>query len=103
MLTASFDALAKEEQKRVKKETAPFDEYIKFRGFDGNNDPQYSVMAFFNSWPGKYDELGEHPLNSHSSATLPHYRRMLEQYVPIMSARFVGNLTAEEIIKIIKS
>lgn len=51
-----------------------------FKGFDGNNDPHYSVARFLIEQRGMYDEHAGKNLNSHTRTTLMQYRKMLALY-----------------------
>jgi uncharacterized protein len=48
-----------------------------FEGFDGNNDDHYHIAKFMVEKQELYDEYEKHSMNSHSSASLPRYRRQL--------------------------
>lgn len=53
---------------------------LKFRGFDGNNEPeQLSYARFYVEDQGHFSRLGINELNSHSMV-LGMYRRMLGEY-----------------------
>jgi uncharacterized protein len=103
LLASSFDKLSASEKKRVQNESKPFDDYVKFHGFDFNNDDHAGVLSFLVENLKKYDELGGVALNSHSIATLPKYRKMLEVYKPMTNPYPHGGLTADQIIQILKA
>lgn len=50
-----------------------------FEGLDANNDPHYGFAHFVLDVQGSYAESGP-ARNSHSSATLPRYRRMFSTW-----------------------
>lgn len=52
---------------------------LKFRGFDGNNDDQYSYARYIVEKEKRFESLEIREFNSHGTV-LPTYRRMLEQY-----------------------
>lgn len=52
--------------------------HMTFQGFDWNNDDHYSFLHFLIEVFGRYTDFK--CLNSHSIATLPMYRRMLERF-----------------------
>lgn len=54
--------------------------YSKFRGFDGNNDPHFGVAATLINKLGRFEEFAGRDLNSHSQASLPHYRDMFAKF-----------------------
>jgi len=55
-------------------------EKMKFQGFDANNDSHYFYTKFMIERLGKWDELKNMYLNSHSSSTITIYRNMLKVY-----------------------
>jgi uncharacterized protein YfbU (UPF0304 family) len=81
-LDQSYDKLSASDKKKLEKEADYNFSYIKFQGFDGNNDPHYSVVSFFVEHLDRFDELkgGRQHLNSHTQSTLPKYRKMLAVY-----------------------
>ncbi len=61
---------------------------LQFRGFDGNSDGDRLRYARFlvqrqNRWPEVLDGRPGFDLNSHSSATLATYRRMLQKWIEL--------------------
>ncbi len=98
-LTASYGRLSAPEKAKV--DASPHGSYVKFQGFDGNNDLHYGIMHYLVEDLGRY---GEHKptgvLNSHSMGTIMRYRRM----VPIMNrhdSHVRGSLTADQIIEVL--
>ncbi|MBW9113175.1 YfbU family protein [Rhizobium cauense] len=60
------------------------DLHAKFEGFDGNNDDDHFGFAkFVRRDLGRWSELEKYPHNSHSSASLPRYRKMLQRWQSI--------------------
>jgi len=53
---------------------------LRFRGFDGNHDPHHSVAHTMIHDLERFEEFAGRDLNSHSQATLAHYRRMMPIY-----------------------
>jgi uncharacterized protein YfbU (UPF0304 family) len=104
MLTRSYEKMSPDDKKRVETEAAPFNDYLKFQGFDGNNDEHFGVVSYLVRHLGKYDELRPGDLNSHSISTLRTYRRKLETYKPMVEdvLKLSDGLTADQIIKILK-
>ncbi|WP_315772765.1 MULTISPECIES: YfbU family protein [unclassified Bradyrhizobium] len=83
----------------IKKRTDPFDDYLKFQGFDFNNDEHATVVDHLVKHLDRYTEINP-DLNSHSSATIQQYRKMLTRYQKNRPAH--GELTPEQIIAIVK-
>jgi uncharacterized protein len=103
LLTPSYDKLSQSDKDRIEKEAAPFGgDDTKFQGFDGNNDPHYGVVRYLVKDLERYDELTNAPLNSHSSATLGKYRRMLAVYNTMLDPYPQEGLSADQIIQILK-
>lgn len=101
ILTPSYDKLSDEDKARVQKEVDPFGNEYKFQGFDGNNDEHYGIVGYLVENLNRYGELNKHNLNSHSSMTLPTYRRMLAQFKRIkLGPKY--ELDADQIISILK-
>lgn len=60
--------------------------YTKFGGFDGNNDPHYGCAHTMIEKLGRYNNFKNRGLNSHSSASLPRYRRMYATFMKYVEA-----------------
>jgi len=101
ILTPSYEKLSDEDKARVQREAAPFGDDYKFQGFDGNNDEHYGIAGYLVEDLERYGELNKHNLNSHSSTTLPTYRRMLAQFNRVKLAPKY-ELNADQIISILK-
>lgn len=67
---------------------------LRFEGFDGNGGTHGSYARYLNS-RGMYEESNGQ-LNSHSSATLPRYRRMLR----VLNNRQSAELTIQDLEEI---
>lgn len=96
------EQLGAEAKADLEKAAYPFN--IQFGGFDGNHDPHHSVAHFLIEDMGRFSEFKERALNSHSSSSLPHYRRMLPIYEEALREKGFGGqpLTAEQIVAIVK-
>ena len=102
ILTPSYDELPDEDKARVKKEADLFAEDYKFQGFDGNNDDHYHIVGYLVNKLGRYTEVSKHNINSHSSMTLPGYRRMLSEFRKIkLGPKY--RLDADQIIRVLKA
>ena len=76
-IESGLDKLSDIDLERLKSDVKPFDEYLNFRGFDANNDKHYGVLRHLIDVLDLYYEHKGKYLNTHSSATLPRYRKML--------------------------
>lgn len=100
-IASSLEELPQAERDRVAAESYPFSEYLKFRGFDFNNDPHASVVDHLVKHLDRYNEVNP-DLNSHSSATIGQYRSMLERIEGLPPSGPSGRLNADQIISILK-
>jgi uncharacterized protein YfbU (UPF0304 family) len=103
VIKSSFDALSKPEQDSVRSRTGHSASYLEFQGFDGNHDKHFGVARFMaDDMEDAFAELKGKNLNSHSSATLPRYFRMLGAYNHVLgqSGHFVG-LSSDQIVQIL--
>ena len=69
----------------------------KFEGFDANNDDHYSFAGHLIDEAGLWPESAPNK-NSHSSATLDRYRRMLERWHKVVNRYKLTANEAEAII-----
>jgi uncharacterized protein YfbU (UPF0304 family) len=102
-ITPAYEKLSQEEKDRIKAETTHWADYVKFKGFDANNDEHYGIVSYLVKTLGRYDELKDTYLNSHSQAELGIYRRMLKHYKTIERDFPRDPLTADQIIAILKA
>ncbi len=65
------------------KEAAGF-RHTRFSGFDGNNDPHHGIAHTLINDLGRWTEFKDHPLNSHSMASIARYRAMLPKFETAM-------------------
>ena len=100
-LERGFGALTPAEKKRVEKEVKPFE--VRFRGFDGNSESQYTNAAnFMIDYLDRSAEFNDRDLNSHMPL-VEAYRRMYALFEPMRGSLAGRNLDGAEIIKIIKA
>jgi uncharacterized protein YfbU (UPF0304 family) len=98
-----YERLSKKDRERVAKDAEPFGERVRFWGFDGNTEAAYSNIArFLVNDMDRYTRFKGRDLNSHMP-TLGAYGRMLEVFAPIRSALVGGDLSAGEIIALLKA
>jgi uncharacterized protein len=102
-IESSFQNLSDAEKEHVKKESDPFGEYVVFRGFDGNHDAQYGILHDLVNIIGTYSERKGGIFNSHSSTSLPKYRKMLGVFNAMSDLRPHIDLTGDRLIQILKA
>jgi uncharacterized protein YfbU (UPF0304 family) len=103
LLTSSFDRLSPTDQQQVRAGAAPYDDFIKFQGFDGNNDDHYGIVHYLTEQLDRYPEHKGQHLNSHTSTTLPKYQRMLAVYNPMINLHPASGLSTAQLIQILKA
>lgn len=94
--------LSEEDRARLEAEAQPFGKNPRFPGFDGNNESEYmSVASFMIEKMGFYPELaGRGHLNSHMP-TLQSFERMKRAFDEAWTASHFGELTVDQLIKIL--
>ncbi len=95
-----YDSLSDVDKSKVN--LANHDHAPQFEGFDGNNDRHYSVAKFLVQKMNRFDEFSNRSLNSHSTASLPKYLKMLPVYQAKI-ASLTDTLSANEIIDILNA
>lgn len=60
-------------------------EKLTFQGFDANNDKHYSYAHFMIDKLGRYEHYEEFKKNSHTTASIGIYRKMIKVYNQIIS------------------
>ncbi|MEQ9021326.1 MAG: YfbU family protein, partial [Pseudomonadales bacterium] len=69
-----------------------------FQGFDGNNDDHYHFARYLLETRELFEESGKRPHNSHSIATLPRYRKMMQAWQNCADPWSLSDQDAEAII-----
>ena len=101
-IETGYAALSKKDKERVKIEAEPFGEHVVFRGFDGNNESEYlSIARFMIDDLKRFTHFAGRDLNSHAP-TVAAYRRMYRVFEPIRVTLVGRELSAPEIIKLLK-
>lgn len=100
----AYKKLPKKDKEYVAKELGPFGNHIEFPGFDGNNESNHLHIArFLIEKMDRFTSFKEktRSLNSHAPV-LDSYRKMLDAFLP-MRVRLIGvELSADQLIKLIK-
>ena len=79
----SYALFGDEQKAQLERDAEPFGKDPEFRGFDGNNEPQYAGTAvFLVNELGKFAELKGRSFNCHRPSIDTH-RRMLEVFEPM--------------------
>lgn len=102
-LERGFNALSREDQKRVATESEPFGKHVSFSGFDGNGEAEYiGVARVLINQLDRFTEFKGRELNSHMPS-LDMYRRMLSVFEPLRKNLVGRDLDAGEIIQILQT
>jgi uncharacterized protein YfbU (UPF0304 family) len=100
-LERGVERLSKKEKERIEKEADPFGKYVKFSGFDGNNEASLmGIAGFLVEKMDRFERFKGRSLNSHAP-TITGYRRMLSVYEPMRSTLVGGELDSDQIIDIL--
>ena len=102
-LEQSYARLSEKDKDRVKQEAEPFGNRVVFRGFDGNEETEYLIIAqFLIDKLDLFTHFGGRDLNSHMPSIEQH-RRMVRAFKPIRSSLSGNLLSAGHIIKILNA
>ena len=99
-VSRSFEKLSAADKAKVLDESQPFGDYIKFQGFDFNNDPHAGIVGHLVRYLDRYDEINP-DLNSHSSASISQYRRMVTRAKAFPTSPN-WELNAGQLVKVLK-
>ncbi len=102
-IETGYAKLSTKDKERVKVEAEPFGEHVAFRGFDGNNESDYlSIARFMIDDLKRFTHFAGRDLNSHMPV-VESYRRMYRVFEPIRVTLVGRELTASEIIELLKA
>lgn len=101
-IEASYAALSDDDKSRLEKEAEPFGKNPKFRGFDGNNEPQIGIAQFLIEQLDRFGSFKDRDLNSHMPS-IDTYRRMYSAFKPMRQELAGELLTANQLIEILKA
>ena len=102
-IESAYARLNKKDKEKIKKEAEPFGSHVRFTGFDGNNEGEhYSIALFLVEDMDRFQSFKGRELNSHAPY-LDAYRRMLPVFEPIRATLVGRELSANEIIKLLKA
>jgi uncharacterized protein len=101
-LEDGYEALSESDKDLVKEQAAPFGTDVRFRGFDGNNEGEHlGIARFLIEKLNRFDRFKDRRLNSHWHS-IDTYRRMLRPFEAIRRTLEGRELTAPEIIDILR-
>jgi uncharacterized protein YfbU (UPF0304 family) len=102
-LEEGYEALSTSEIARIEKEADPFGKYVKFTGFDGNNESEHMGIALFLvEKMDRFTRFKERDMNSHHPS-IEAYARMFAVFEPIRNTLVGRRLSVTEIISILKA
>lgn len=102
-LETGYEELSKSDRSRVRTECAPFGDRVRFSGFDGNNEAVYiGIARFLMEQLDRFTKFKGRDLDTHAP-TVNAYRRMLSVFRELRSDMAGRELTADEIISILKA
>ena len=102
-IETAYKKLSKKEKDQIAndEDVRPFGNDVRFRGFDGNNEPAFvGIARFLIEKLGRFSAFEGRDLNSHSPRVAVH-QRMLRVFGP-MRAKLVGvDLSASQLVMIL--
>lgn len=101
-LEVGYGSLDRDGKERVKVEAEPFGDSVEFAGFDANNEEHYGIARFLIEDLDRYQHFAGRELNSHSQS-VPAHRRMLAVFQPIRKTLVGREMTADQIIEVLKA
>ena len=95
--------MSKKDKDRVAAEADPFGTRVVFPGFDGNDEGEYlGIARFLINEMERFSEFTGRDLNSHRPL-VDAYRRMIKVFEPISNNLIGQELSASQIIDILKA
>ena len=101
-IESGYAQLSDKEKARVELEAKPFGQHVRFRGFDGNTESdQCRIAGFLIRDLERFENFGDRNPNSHVPS-MGAYRRMLVAFEPMLRTLAGRELSASEIIVLLK-
>lgn len=102
-LEEAYEKLSDEDKERLAAEAEPFGKYVKFAGFDGNNEAEHMGIAIFLIRDlNRFSRFKDYDMNSHAP-TLEHYGRMYRAFEPIRKTLVFGrSMSVEQLATVLK-
>ena len=97
-----YAKLSEKDKERVKSEAEPFGRDVEFEGFDGNESSHHTITRFLINDMGRFHGFKGRDLNSHYPSIDAH-RRMLAVFKPMLPTLVGVELSASQIIDLLKS
>ena len=98
-----YAKLSEKDKERVESEAEPFGKDVAFEGFDGNDESDHhGVAQFLINDMGRFHRFKGRELNSHHPSIDAH-RRMLAVFKPMQETLAGGELSASQIIDLLKA
>ena len=103
LIERGYAELSEKDKKRVESEVGPrFGKDVAFKGFDGNEESDHlGIALFLINKLGRFLEFKGRDLNSHYPSIDGH-RRMLAVFKPMIATLIGGELSASQIIDLLK-
>ncbi len=99
----AYDKLDASARKMLEKKADPFGQHVQFRGFDGNNEPEYMGIAqFLIEDLDRFQRFKDRDLNSHMPS-VGLYRRMYQIFEPIRRTLIDRGLSIDELVAILNA
>lgn len=102
-IESGYAKLSKSAKASIEKDADPFGKYVRFSGFDGNNESSHlSIARFLVDDLKRFSIFEGRDLNSYAPL-LDSYRRMLRVFEPMRRTLVGGGLSAAQIVDLLKA
>ena len=102
-MEVAYEKLSAKDKARVEKEAEPFGKYVKFTGFDGNNESAHvGIARFLIEKMDRFTRFKGRDLDSHAP-TIGRNRRMFQIFEPLRASLVGIELGADQLIAILNS
>jgi uncharacterized protein len=99
----AYEKLSATDKARVELDAEPFGKFVEFPGFDGNNETsQMGIARFFIDQMKRFSRFKGRELNSHAPM-IGAYRRMLLVFEPLRATLVGIELSADQLVAILKA
>lgn len=101
-IESAYSKLEEQDKLLIEKSAEPFGKYVKFVGFDGNNESSHlSIARFLIEKMNRFSQFKGRELNSHSPK-IATYKLMLSVFEPMRSKLVGRGLSVNQLIDILK-
>jgi len=102
-IESAYHGLSADDKERIRVEAEPFGTHVRFAGFDGNNESEHiGIARFLIDDLDRFTSFKGRDLNSHSPSLEAH-RRMLAVFLPLRTSLGGDDLTATQIVEILRA